>query len=54
MGAPEATERALKRGGAEASIEEDAQKLAKIVIRYWGVHAKDVLKRAAELAEQSE
>jgi hypothetical protein len=54
MSAPEAVERQLKKGDLATPIEVDATNIAKAVVRYWGVHAKDVLRRAADIAEESE
>lgn len=38
----------------DSSIEEDAEQIAKAVVRHWGTHAPEVLRRAAQLAEEME
>lgn len=55
MSAPEAVNRQLVKGEKnDSSIEDDADRIAQAVVRHWGVHAAEVLRRAAQIAEEME
>jgi len=53
------TEKAVKRQLAkgeqqDSSIEEDAHRIAAAVVRHWGTHAPEVLRRATQISEDEE
>lgn len=53
--AGDAVNRQLVKGEKkDSSIEDDAERIAQAVVRHWGVHAVDVLRRATQIAEEME
>lgn len=53
--ASDAVTRQLAKGEKQdSSIEEDAERIAQAVVRHWGTHAPEVLRRATALAEEME